>query len=974
MAQTHNLLERQLRRCFGDHYDIPKEWRPFIDAVNDAYWESDMDRGMLERSLDLSSQELLEANSEMRAVFQAIPDMLFRIDGEGTILNYKAGLETDFFLRPNELLGKRIQDVPITDVANQFRDAIEEVQRTGSVVNIEYSLILKGEEQGYEARLVPMPENEKIVIIRNITEHKRAEQKLQEFNRALQEERQIFIGGPVVIFKRRNAAGWPVEYVSKNVENVFGYTEEQFLSGRIPYAKIISPEDIERVTHEVSTYSNGEAESFTQKPYRAIREDGQTIWLAEHSTILRDDTGTITHYLGYVFDITRRKHAEEEIIESEEKLKAVIQGSHIPQYVIDKDHKVIYWNRALEEVTKTSARIMVGTRHHWSAFYRNERPCLADLLVEEDFERIASWYRGQYRKSKVIEGAYEALDFFPTLGKEGAWLHSTAAAIRDTKGNVIGAMETLEDITESVEAEEARKSAERTYRGIFENAVMGISQATLDGRYLSVNPAGASMYGYDSPEDMIQSVTDIAQQIYVHPGDPKRFLEALKVEGSVNGFEVEHYRKDGTKIWASMNASVIYDAKATSTPYYEITSENVTVRKQLEAQLLQSQKMEAVGTLAGGIAHDFNNILMALMGYGSLLQTTLGKDSPLQAYVEQILSSSQKAANLTKSLLTFSRQQPVDLKPVNLNQIIRGTEKLLRRLVIESISLETNLTFQDAVIMADTTQIDQILFNLAANAGDSMPEGGKLTIATELIDFDSTLAEIHGFGKPGRYVLLSISDTGSGIDEKTREKIFDPFFTTKEAGKGTGLGLATVYGIVKQHEGHVTVSSKLNSGTTFRIYFPAVVGLEEENRDAPSQSITPGKETILVAEDNKDVRHLIRDVLKTYGYIVLEAVDGVDAVATFENNRGIDLVILDSVMPRKNGWAAYNEIYRIDRDVKVLFISGYTRDGYLDRGIAEKGLPFLAKPMYPGTLLQLVREILDGKTHAGAPQKSMQPT
>ncbi len=381
--------------------------------------------------------------------------------------------------------------------------------------------------------------------------------------------------------------------------------------------------------------------------------------------------------------------------------------------------------------------------------------------------------------------------------------------------------------------------------------------------------------------------------------------------------------------------------------------------KKLEAQLRHAQKMEAVGQLAGGVAHDFNNILTAIIGYGNFLQMKMSEDSPLRNYVKQILVSSERAANLTQSLLAFSRKQIINLTPQNINEIIRKVEKLLIRVIGEDIELRTKLAEEALVVMADSGQVEQVLINLAANARDAMPEGGLLTIETQKVGMDSEFLDVHGYGKEGDYALISITDTGEGIDEKIGDRIFEPFFTTKEVGKGTGLGLAIVYGIIKQHNGYINMYSELHKGTVFKLYIPLTKGKYEGTKLSAVISPSRGNETVLIAEDEDDVRSISKIALEEFGYRVIEAVNGEDAVDKFMQNKDdIELIIFDVVMPRMNGRKAYEEIRKIRPDIKVLFTSGYTADVIDRKGLLE-GPNFIWKPISPVSLLFKVREILD---------------
>jgi signal transduction histidine kinase/CheY-like chemotaxis protein len=384
-------------------------------------------------------------------------------------------------------------------------------------------------------------------------------------------------------------------------------------------------------------------------------------------------------------------------------------------------------------------------------------------------------------------------------------------------------------------------------------------------------------------------------------------------------------------------------------------------QQKLQSQLIQAQKMESIGTLAGGIAHDFNNILNVIIGFSSLIEMNMREDDPLRTNLKEIFSASERATHLTQSLLSFSRKQIMVPKYVNLNEIVNGVKKMLARIISEDIELMTRLTEEELTVMADSVQIEQVLINLATNARDVMPDGGSLTIETELVELDDNYIKMHGFGKIGKYVLISISDTGFGIDEATKTKIFEPFFTTKELGKGTGLGLSMVYGIIKQHNGYINVYSEPGEGTTFRIYLPVIKAVSEKMQ--PSSGHVPvqgGTETILVAEDDRALRRLSKDILEKNGYTVVEAVDGDDAISKFrENTKDIQLLLLDVIMPKKNGKDVYEEIKKIRSDIKALFLSGYTSDHIQRKRVLEEGINFIFKPVSVNDLLRKVREVLD---------------
>jgi signal transduction histidine kinase/CHASE3 domain sensor protein len=387
---------------------------------------------------------------------------------------------------------------------------------------------------------------------------------------------------------------------------------------------------------------------------------------------------------------------------------------------------------------------------------------------------------------------------------------------------------------------------------------------------------------------------------------------------------------------------------------------DISERRKLEAQLIQAQKMEAVGQLAGGVAHDFNNILMAIMGYGNLLDIQVRQDEPLKDYIKQILAASEKAATLTRSLLAFSKKQVMSPKPVNLNEICLNIEKLIYRVIGDDIELQTIYHGGDLVVMGDSGQIEQVLLNLVNNARDAMPQGGLLIIETGTAYLDDEFMNIFGGSSPGMHAVLSVTDTGTGMDEATRARIFEPFFTTKEQGKGTGLGLAMVYGIIRQHNGFVHVYSELNRGATFKIYLPLISAKASAPAVTPEAIPLEGSEVILLAEDNHGVRELISTALAGFGYTVISAGDGEEALARFlENRERIDLALLDLIMPKMNGKEVYQKMLELKPSVKTIFMSGYTANLIHHKGILDEGLHFIQKPISLNDLLRKIRAVIE---------------
>jgi PAS domain S-box-containing protein len=685
--------------------------------------------------------------------------------------------------------------------------------------------------------------------------------------------------------------------------------------------------------------------------------------------------------VGIIRDVTERKRAEELLQEAHDNLEMHIKERTFELEAINKQlQDEIVERKKIERELRISQerfRALTESTSDWiweidkNAVYTYASPKIKDILGYEPEEVIGKTpfdFMPQY-EARQLAGIFKTIcrsgKAFASLESKNlhksgriVFLETSGVPIFDINGNLTGYRGIDRDITKRKRSEEILRENEERFRATFEQVAVGVAHLDVSGRFLMVNQRMCDIVGYTREELIVKKFQDITHPEDLAP-DSKNIQQMLANKIRTYSMEKRYLCKDGSSIWVNLTKSLVRDP-AGKPLYFISVTEDISQHKKLEEQLFQAQKMEAIGQLAGGVAHDFNNLLTAIIGYGSLLRAEIAQDDKLCSYTQQILSAAERAATLTNDLLTFSRKQLITPRPVDLNKIIRDIEKLLSRIIGEDIELTTAFPQRELPIVADSTQIEQVLLNLATNARDAMPLGGTLIISTDRADLDREFISTHGYGKSGPYAILSFEDSGTGMDERTRERIFEPFFTTKEVGKGTGLGLAIVYGIIKQHDGYINAYSEPGKGTTFKIYFPLFQAAIEDEKPAEIPAISKGSETILLGEDDPFVRHFIKEVLLKNGYTIIEAADGAEAVTVFhEYNNTIDLVILDVIMPKKTGKDAYREIKALNSGVRVLFISGYSADIIHKRGILDEEFKIISKPIISNELLAKVREILD---------------
>ena len=772
-----------------------------------------------------------------------------------------------------------------------------------------------------------------------------------------------------------------VTFVSQQAERILGYPVERWLGELDFWANIIHPDDRAMVVG-LTRDATARGQDYDLE-YRALAADGRVVWLRDIVRLVRGGKGLVKQLRGVMVDITGQKNQQAELKARADQESVIaglgqraLSGVDLSAFMDDAAALVAHTlNLDFCEIIERSedgTELLLRAGEGWQAGMAghatmsadgNSLACFALLTMEpviiEDVSAETRFCLPAYLRAHgiacgvcvVVGGRQRPYGLLGAYSSQPRPFAQTDISFLQTVANVLGTW------VERQWAEQALREREEKYRALFEGVPVGLYRTTPDGRVLDVNSAMVQMMGYPDRESLISLNTN---QLYVRPEEHERWKERMEREGVVRDFEIQAFRRDGKVIWLRDTARQVRDGPNGSA-YYEGTLEDITESKHLEEQLHRAQKMEAIGRLAGGIAHDFNNLLTIIVGYSQLVQSALQADEVNRSYVEEVMKAGERAASLTRQLLAFSRQQVLDTRILDLNTVVAGMDKMLRRLIGEDIELLTVMGADLGSVKADPGQIEQVIMNLAVNARDAMPEGGKMILETANVDLDEGYAGEHFPLEPGRYVLLAMTDTGCGMSAETQSHIFEPFFTTKAKGKGTGLGLATVYGIVKQSGGYIWVYSEPGRGATFKIHLPRVEdGVEEIGPVVRSKDQQRGSEVILVVEDESALRALIKEVLQSLGYRVLEAPNGSEALVLAEwHHEPISLMLTDVVMPGMSGRELADRLVVLRPKTRVLFMSGYTDDAVFHHGVVPSGVPFLQKPFTSDALACKVREILD---------------
>ena len=915
---------------------------PILDADGSYSGYRGIERDITERKQ--AEEALRTSEQRFRNIVESLPMgiMLYDLETDGRLVfkGTNPSANTILGVDCRQFIGQTIEEAlpPLaeTDLPDRYRRVAEQ-GKTDHWEQIEYDHA--GICGAFEIWAFQTEAGSMACIIQDITERKRAEVELRhERDRA---QTYLDIAGAMFVLID---AQQKVRLINKAGCRVLGYDEDEVV-GKNWFDNFLPDNNREEVKSVFNRILTGELEAveFFENP--VLTKTGEQRIIAWHNTLIRNDEGDPVAALSSGEDITERRRAEEVMAERERYYRTLLFTLQEDLVVIDRDYKI----------TDVNNSFLVTTG------------CRRDEVIGRDCFGVAHWYRGPCDEHGEL---CRLQDVFDTgrpynfdrvhLQKDGAKIrvNTLLSPLRDADGDVTHVVEAVRDISDLMRVQDELQESEERYRHLVETMNDGVVMMDENHRVTYANPRMTEMLGYAADELVGQRIGGFFDE--ANRAVLKELL-SIPEEAEHGAHEVEWSMKGGNKIITITSTKLIFDEDGRHKGGFAVVTD-VTEQKRLQEQFHQAQRIETVGRLASGIAHDFNNMLLPILCYSDMVLEELMPADPRYDHVVEIKRAAVRSRDLTQRLLAFSRKQVLELKPLDLREVVISCEKMIRATIREDIEIEVIMGDSEVNIRGDISQIEQILMNLAVNAQDAMPGKGRLTIEVSRVEITEAWAKRHGEAKPGLYVLLSVSDAGSGMDADTVAHIFEPFFTTKEVGKGTGLGLAAVYGIVSQHGGRITVDSEPEKGTSFKMYFPATdeAVVPVESHPVERQAGT-SDETLMVVEDEDLVRDLVCSILDPEGYTILCAPDANTCLEIIRERREpIDLLITDVVMPKMNGVELYNQLLGDFPELRVLFLSGYTDDVIADRGILAEGAHFIQKPFSIKTLTGKVREVLDG--------------
>ena len=923
----------------------------------------------------MDAQELTQraSDEQFRILVEAAQDYaIFMLDPAGNVASWNAGAERIKGYTADEIIGQHFSRF-FTEEGRQQGKPQEEVERAAQED--------RWEDEGWRVRKDGSKFWANVVIAalrdrsgqligfarvtRDLTEQLRAEAEQGTSHSLIKavKDYAIFMLDPAGIIVSWNAGA----------ERIKGYTAEEIIGQH--FSRFYTEMDRQQGNPQKGLELAAQAGRCEAEGWR-IRKDGSKFWANVVITSMRDRSGTLYGFAKVTRDLTERKQAENELRAShdelerrvrertadlqrlnetlrasEERFRLMIEGvKDYAIFTLDSEGRVTSWNKGAEHIYGYASEEIIG--QHRSLFF-----------APED---VASGLPMWELREAVVKGQFSEEAWRVRRDGTRFWANGTMTALRDEAGELRGFLKIVRDLTERKLIEDELRKVTNVLQ-LRDRAIRAVSQGILitdphqpDNPIIYASPGVERLTGY-SVNEVIGRNCRFLQGKDTDPDAVAQVRSAIR-EGKPCEVELLNYRKNGTPFWNQLLISPVHDEAGHLTHFVGIQTD-VTARRHLEMQFRHSQKMEAFGQLAGGVAHDFNNLLTIISGYSEILLMSLPSNDSKRASVKAISEAGERAAGLTRQLLSFSRQTVLEPQVLDLNEVVKEAEKMLRRLIGEDILLTAVLDPRIWPVKVDPGQFGQVLMNLAVNARDAMPEGGKLTIETKNVELDVAYINTHMEVRAGRYVLLTVSDTGTGMTPEVKARIFEPFYTTKGVGKGTGLGLSVVHGIIKQSNGVVGVYSELGVGTTFKVYLPAV----EAEIAAPADALDPmnvgrGNETVLLVEDEDGVREIAQLALQTQGYKVLSAANGKQAMRVVSKHTGgIDILVTDAVMPEMSGRQLAEALRPQLPQMKVLYLSGYTDDAVVRHGILQAEVAFLQKPYTPMVLLRKVRQVLDEK-------------